>query len=399
MQEEKIELVLTNFEQAYRKWLNSQEGQTSAYEYEKSFEEFMQEVKKATLQTTIGSDSKSRNSKKKVQTTAGELEISKTHVLSQTSGPFKMSPYLQTKVIYVGQKEIFAEGSDSLRELGRIEVGAKQIERVSHYWGGEFAPVIASCTREETQKAKGLHYVMVDGAMIMTREEKWKETKLGRIFPADELYRLGNEENSRGWIRSSNYTGHIGNCHEFFDKFSDKVDLLEKFICIGDGASWIWDWCESNYPDAVRILDYWHATERMWKFIKSLYTSKSKQEQWIKVQEDLLWKDQVDQVLLNVEQLVVRKIVAKEEQASLITYLKNNKDKMLYGTYKKNEWLVGSGPIESAHRTVIQKRLKVSGQRWTIPGAQKILNLRIAHKNNNWQKVIQLVSHPKAKAS
>ena len=65
MQEEKIQLVLTNFEQEYRNWLSSQERQTSSYEYEKSFEEFMKEVKKATLQTTVGSDSKNRNSKKK----------------------------------------------------------------------------------------------------------------------------------------------------------------------------------------------------------------------------------------------------------------------------------------------------------------------------------------------
>ena len=113
----------------------------------------------------------------------------------------------------------------------------------------------------------------------------------------------------------------------------------------------------------------------------------------------MLWEDQVEQVLLNAEQLVIRKTAAKEEQAKLVTYLKNHKDKMLYGTYKKNGWLVGSGPIESAHRTVIQKRLKVSGQRWTIPGAQKILNLRIAHKNNNWSKVIQLVSRHEAVAS
>lgn len=65
MQEEKIQSIVTNFEQEYRKWLSSQAGQTSAYEYEKSFEEFMNEVKKATLQTTTESEFKSRNSKKK----------------------------------------------------------------------------------------------------------------------------------------------------------------------------------------------------------------------------------------------------------------------------------------------------------------------------------------------
>lgn len=65
MQEEKIQSIVTNFEEEYRKWLSSQEGQTSAYEYEKSFMEFMRQVSKATLQTTTESEFKSRNSKKK----------------------------------------------------------------------------------------------------------------------------------------------------------------------------------------------------------------------------------------------------------------------------------------------------------------------------------------------
>lgn len=318
--------------------------------------------------------------------------------MSETSGPFRMSPYLQTKVSYVGQKEIFSEGADSLKEIGGITVSAKQIERVSHYWGGEIGALIEQEVMNNLQRSPALNYVMVDGAMILSRDEGWKEVKLGRIFPADEVYKLGNEEDSRGWIRSSNYTGHIGNCHDFFDKFSPKVDLLDHFICVGDGAKWIWDWCDTNYPNAIKILDYWHATERMWKFVRLLYTSKKEQQEWISLQETLLWADKIEEVIANIEQLTAKKIKAKEEQEKLQTYLNNNKDKMLYGTYKKNGWLVGSGPIEAAHRTVIQKRLKVSGQRWTIPGAQQVLNLRVAHKNDNWGKVVQLIAKPIALA-
>ena len=313
--------------------------------------------------------------------------------MSQASGPFRVSPYLQTKLCYVGQKEVFEEGADSLRELSGIEVNPKQIERICHHWGEEIAPVVEQTTLNTLKRAKGLHYVMVDGAMIMTREDGWKEVKLGRIFPAVELYSLGNQENSRGWIRSSNYTVHIGTCHDFFDKFSNKVDLLDDFICIGDGAKWIWNWCKDNYPTAPRILDYWHATQRLWKFIKLLYGSKKKQEVWIEKQETLLWEDKVEEVLANVIKIETRKRAAKKDQEKLITYLTNNKEKMLYGTYTENGWLVGSGPVESAHRTVIQKRLKVSGQRWTIVGAQQILNLRVAHKNDNWLKVIQLIAN------
>ena len=211
-----------------------------------------------------------------------------------------MSPYLQTKVSYVGQKEVFSEGADSLLELSGIEVTAKQIERVCHHWGEQIAPIIEQSTLNTLERAKGLHYVMVDGAMVLSREDSWKEVKLGRIFRSEDMYKLGNEENSRGWIKSSNYTAHLGNCHDFYDKFSNKVDLLEEFICIGDGAKWIWNWCKDNYPKAIRILDYWHATERLWKFIKLLYTCKKKQAAWIAKQETLLWEDKVEDILSNI---------------------------------------------------------------------------------------------------
>ena len=63
--EERITKVVSNFEDKYRAWLTSQQGQTSAYEYEKSFVELMQEVSQQTLQETTKSEHKSRNSKKK----------------------------------------------------------------------------------------------------------------------------------------------------------------------------------------------------------------------------------------------------------------------------------------------------------------------------------------------
>ena len=65
---------------------------------------------------------------------------------------------------------------------------------------------------------------------------------------------------------------------------------------------------------------------------------------------------------------------------------------MKYKTYKARGLLIGSGPIESAHRTVIQKRLKQSGQRWTHQGAQYVANLRVANMNDNWNQVIDLIN-------
>ena len=65
MQEEKIQLVVNNFEEKFRAWLKSQEGQTNAYDYEKSYVEFMRTISFETLASTTSSAQKSRNSKKK----------------------------------------------------------------------------------------------------------------------------------------------------------------------------------------------------------------------------------------------------------------------------------------------------------------------------------------------
>jgi len=57
--------------------------------------------------------------------------------------------------------------------------------------------------------------------------------------------------------------------------------------------------------------------------------------------------------------------------------------------------IIGSGAIESAHRTVIQRRMKLSGQRWGIKGAKNMLRLRVIAMNKQWAKVIDfLKTHP-----
>lgn len=70
--EEKIVKIVSSFEGKFRAWLTSQQGQTSAYEYEKSFVELMQEVSQDTLKATTLSDQKSRNSKKKFKLQQGK---------------------------------------------------------------------------------------------------------------------------------------------------------------------------------------------------------------------------------------------------------------------------------------------------------------------------------------
>ncbi len=47
---------------------------------------------------------------------------------------------------------------------------------------------------------------------------------------------------------------------------------------------------------------------------------------------------------------------------------------------------IGSGEVESAHRYVIQKRLKLSGAWWKAENAQVMLNLRVTRANGRWRQ-------------
>ena len=80
----------------------------------------------------------------------------------------------------------------------------------------------------------------------------------------------------------------------------------------------------------------------------------------------------------------------KAKQAA-IRYYEEHEDRMLYKTYKDRGLLIGSGPIEAGNRNVIQQRLKLSGQRWTIKGAQAIANLRCYQKSGAWDKIDNLI--------
>ena len=71
-----------------------------------------------------------------------------------------------------------------------------------------------------------------------------------------------------------------------------------------------------------------------------------------------------------------------------MTYLTNNKQRINYKTYLDDNLFIGSGAMESANKEVIQKRMKLSGQRCTLKGAQQVVNIRIKLKNNERDKLV-----------
>ena len=137
-------------------------------------------------------------------------------------------------------------------------------------------------------------------------------------------------------------------------------------------------------------MDFFHASEYLYDYAEGRFQGgriKNKTKQWAARQKELLLDSRWQKVRENIREIAPCKSAAKKT----IKYYQDNADRMDYKRYLSiGLGIIGSGTIESAHRTMVQKRLKLSGQRWTIRGAQNMLNLRAIDMSHKWDKVIEL---------
>jgi hypothetical protein len=315
--------------------------------------------------------------------------------MAQVGKQFGISAALQESMCLAGQGYVFEEGELLFKRLLGISVNARQIQRVSEHYG----KVAEQQTNKEIEageksikpeSVESRTFIMVDGSMLYTREEGWKEMKLGRLFTEDERLQLSP---SRTGVVQSQYVCHFGSHDTFVSKMELYADHCPQKVFIADGAKWIWKWVCDTYPEAIQILDYYHAVEKLCAFAQYQYPQESERHQWVDMQKDRLWANEVFAIINTLKLITPKNDFAKKTLEDLLRYYEANQQRMQYKTYRESGLLVGSGPIESAHRNVLQQRLKLSGQRWSIDGAQAIANLRAFNKSNLWEKITTLIKN------
>jgi hypothetical protein len=248
-------------------------------------------------------------------------------------------------------------------------------------------------------KKEEVVYAMVDGSMLPTREGEdkndWREVKVGRIFTQSSIHEVDKHHN---WIRQSLYVARMDNCLIFIQvmlmALNSFKDLGKNLVFINDGASWIWKWIAKAFPHSTQILDFFHVMEYLSKSANILFKDKAECQAWIEKQETVLMQDGVKAFITELEQLMVDIKMTKtqmKEMVKITKYFKKHQKRMMYKTFVDRGLLIGSGPIESAHRVILQKRLKQSGQRWSKKGAQNVINLRIQQSNGLWDNVVNLI--------
>lgn len=297
-----------------------------------------------------------------------------------------ISSYAQETMCYMGQHLVFKEAEEVINTLTKADVNAKQIERLCHHYGQSLEDELLGNIEVHSYQevlpgeSEKHHYVSVDGSMYLTREEGWKEIKLGRIYKDEDLMTVSKD---RGGLLNSTYIAHLGSSKDFLPKMEYHIENIKNKVFIADGATWIWNWIEDTYPDCEQIVDVFHAKEHLCEFAKDYFKDKSHREQWIDKHKLLMLNKGISPIIETLNTLPKK----TEKLRRLIGYYKNHEKRMQYHIFKEKGLQIGSGAIESAHKDVLQKRLKLSGQRWTKLGLQQIAQLRVAYKSGNWDQI------------
>jgi len=160
------------------------------------------------------------------------------------------------------------------------------------------------------------------------------------------------------------------------------VEQAGEVVMLGDGAEWIWNLTAMHFPDAVEILDYYHACEYIHEVAEAHYGAGSQRGQrWAQGHKRRLLEDGPEPLLRSLHALRGRSPEAREVIERTRDYVRRHRQRMRYPQFRARGLPIGSGPVEAACKVITGQRLKRAGMRWSDAGADHILALRCLAKS------------------
>jgi hypothetical protein len=157
------------------------------------------------------------------------------------------------------------------------------------------------------------------------------------------------------------------------------LTAVEQQIAISDGGVGLENFFHTYFPKAECILDFWHAKEYLVELGKAIYPGdETARRSWADEMCHQLKHEGGPTVRARLETLDVSLSSAevRETHRCTVQYFRNHEHRMDYPRYVRNGWQIGSGPVESACKTVVGNRLKGGGMRWGEGGSDAVCHLR-----------------------
>lgn len=298
-----------------------------------------------------------------------------------------------------GADEAFGRVPAKLREHYGIEMPVSTIQRTTEQHAQWIYDQEAARELSPGTAADVIFVGEMDGSMVPVVEPaptaadkrqgkglSWKEVRLnlvhrhGHVTPTfGGNFAGGVEESGRQWWRCAAKAGFGPGNH---------------LHAVGDGAPWIAHQVKEQFgPQGSYLVDFFHLCEYLGA--AAPICAPAHPQAWLDRQKDHLKANQAAAVLE-----ALAPFVTADQDDDPVTacdrYLRNRLDQLDYQGALQQGLPIGSGEIESAHRFIIQARLKRPGAWWSPAHIETMLALRLNRANQEWETYWQGVENDAA---
>jgi len=310
----------------------------------------------------------------------------------------------------VAARVSFAESSALLRELAAVEVSVKQVERAAETLGVEIAEDERQCVERLGEIAPTM-YLGMDGTGVLTVPQKLTSTYSPVVSAAEVAGRAGKQPDGTAktrevklvtvWTAESRdednkpvrdagsitcsaaiESAAVSDTSLTRSNFAQRVlreatrrGVTEAPRCavLGDGSAWIWNTTGELFPQAIHILDRFHAKQHLSDVGKIIHSANSEERrQWIQQRYDELDEGRIEPLLQALDQ----RAPEYDEARKCAEYFRHNRERIRYPEFHAQGLCTATGVVEAGCKVAIGARLKRSGMHWTESGANAIIALR-----------------------
>jgi hypothetical protein len=295
-----------------------------------------------------------------------------------------------------GIEDAFGTSQDLLKRSTLLELSPNSIRKATQRMSEKVMSVEAEWLEQsqhlETQKQRHQLpdrpqrlYGSIDGFKVQF-EDGWHDMKAGVWWTA--------RTNPSGDLKADNlrYYTDFSPASEFSDLvwaigFEQKADVANELVFVADGAEWIWRIVEQHYPQAVQIVDWYHACAYIAPIAKVVSSDLQQQAQWIEQVKSDLWDGRLDAVIATCRQHLKPQHDDDDPAQKALTYYQNNRHRMDYARYRELGYQIGSGSMECGCKQLGLARLKIAGARWSPNGAIFVAKARAAYLSDQWDDI------------
>lgn len=308
------------------------------------------------------------------------------------------SPGVRRLMARAGSQTQFEQAAQDLLCYAGLRVEAREIERIAEEVGRQVEQWL--CAEQDQILQTGVSaspklelgakfYVSFDGTGVPIRNNelvgrqgkqadgsaRTREAKLGCVFTQVGLDKEGYPQRDPD---STTYVGAIESSTLFgwriyAEALRRGLEQAKTVIVLTDGQRYNHTIAQTHFSDAVHIVDLFHAYEHLTVAAQLRWGQEAKAP---KAWRLLLEAGDISRLVRTAGRQLPASARGRKAMLKQLHYFENNAGQMRYAEFREKKFFVGSGVVEAGCRTVVGARLKQSGMRWSVRGANAIIALR-----------------------